>query len=113
MRRSLAVALVLAPLLVHAPAARAYVPRGYVWPGTTIRYWVAAPEDRRSVSYAARAWNGADVGIRFSRSASADEADFVVERGSAICGVSALAGYCGPGVQTTVRIGTGCHDRRS
>src|ERR1700742_4305958 len=99
MRRRLAVALVVClPSLAAAPPAPGYVERGYVWPGPSIKYWVASPGYRKPTLYAARAWNRARVGVVFRRARSRGTADVIVSRGRMICGGSAFAGYYGPAV---------------
>ena len=63
--------LAIALLAAAAPSAEAYRFGGERWPGKVIPYTVEAPLYERPVASAARAWNRADVGVRFVRVPSA------------------------------------------
>ena len=53
---------------VAAPASQAYVIQGKPWPGGTIRYYNAAPDQAWPVARAVYVWNHSGAGIRFVQS---------------------------------------------
>jgi hypothetical protein len=105
--RLVALTIALAGSSLMPASASAYVVGGRPWPGTTIRYYVAARAYAGPVNRAARAWNRAAVGVRFAASSRAN-ADVVVVYGFERCGGYSPVGYGGRHVGTTVRLGAGC-----
>lgn len=78
LRRSLAAAVAAAGVaILAAPAAEAYTFRGERWPKDRIGYSNSLERYDSAVGRAARAWNAADVGIRFRRVPRA-QADVVI-----------------------------------
>lgn len=104
-RRALAPAVVvLAACASLAPAAEAYRFAGPRWPNKTIAVANEAPRYAGAVRTAIRLWNGARIGVRFERVASADRARVVFRnsrgRGSGVHGCGGVAGGTGAGYPT-------------
>jgi hypothetical protein len=101
---ALALAAVGALLLLLAPAASAYRVAGKRWPNETIAVANEAPRYAGAVRRAVRAWNRADVGVRFRRVASTERSRVVFRysgtRGSGSTGCGGIAGGTGAGYPT-------------
>jgi len=62
-RRLLVLALI--SLLVAVPLAHGYVFKAALWPGGTVYYYNAAPDQAWAVQEAVRAWNTSGARVRF------------------------------------------------
>jgi len=113
-----ALALALLAGAVLAPPASAYRIAGQRWPNEEISVANTAPRYALAVRQAIRAWNRADVGVRFTR-APANRARVVFSYsrsgGSGRYGCEGVAGAAGAGypspfVTATVRVIRNCLD---
>src|SRR4051794_22064732 len=107
MVRRAGIAIALAAICVVPGSAEAYVVGGHRWPSATITYYVAAKAYAGPVGRAARAWNSANVGIRFRR-ASRTSADVTVAYGGNRCEGESPMGFGGWRDLTVVHLGAGC-----
>lgn len=105
--RLISLAVAVAAACFAASPAAGYKTGGKRWPGTSVRYYNASPQNAAAVQDAVRAWNASGVRVRFVPT-TRKRAQIIIRTGPRGCSGFAQIGSQG---RFGVQVGSGCERR--